>query len=182
MMEALRQDRHYTYADWLAWPENERWEVIDGVAHMMSAPDVAHQRISRKLLRQIDSFLDDKPCEVFNAPFGVRLADDSVVEPDLLVVCDKSKLADGKVCNGAPDMVVEILSPSTPSREKVLKFNKYLGAGVREYWVVYPDSKSVSVYLLEDGQYIAKEYADTDTVPVHVLVGCVISLPDVFEE
>ena len=121
---------------------------------------------------------------VYAAPFAVRLNadDDTVVEPDLLVVCDKSKLADGKVCNGAPDMIIEILSPSTASREKVLKFNKYLDAGVREYWVVYPDSKTVSVYLLEDGRYIANEYGETDNAPVNVLEGCVISLTDMFAE
>jgi Uma2 family endonuclease len=179
-MEVLRRDKKYTYADYMSWPEDERWELIDGVAYMLAAPNVAHQSISFEIGRQLGNFLRGKPCRAFSAPFSVRLADDSVVEPDISIVCDQSKLSDGKTCNGAPDMVIEILSPSSTARDKVLKFNKYLHAGVREYWVVYPDSKTVSVYVLKDGRYMASEYADTDTVPAHVLDGCTINLPDVF--
>ena len=181
-MEALRQDRRYTYDDYMSWPEDERWEIIDGVAYMLAAPTVQHQDISMELSIQLGSFLKGKPCRVYAAPFAVRLSDDDVFEPDISIVCDKTKLSDGKVCNGAPDMIVEVLSPSTSVRDKVLKFNKYLQAGVREYWVVYPDNKTVSTFILIDGRYVASEYADTDTVPVHVLEGCMISLPDVFAE
>ena len=179
-IEALSQNRRYTYEDYLSWPEDERWEIIDGVAHMLAAPNVAHQSISFELCGQIRDYLKGKSCRAFAAPFSVRLDDDTVVEPDISVICDMSKLDNGKACVGAPDMIVEIMSPSASSREKVVKFNKYLQAGVREYWVVYPDSKSVSVYLLKDGWYVASEYADTDTVPVVVLAGCTIRLPDVF--
>jgi len=179
-MEAMKKDRRYTYEDYMSWPEDERWEIIDGVAYMLAAPNVAHQGISFELCGQIRDYLKGKPCRAFAAPFAVRLSADTVMEPDISVICDASKLSDGKACVGAPDMIIEIMSPSTPAKERVLKFNKYLQAGVREYWVVYPDSKSVSVYTLKDGQYVANEYADSEVVPVQVLKGCTISLPDVF--
>jgi Uma2 family endonuclease len=107
--------------------------------------------------------------------------DNTVVQPDLVVVCDKSKL-DDKGCVGAPDMVIEILSPSTEEYDKVEKFDQYLQAGVREYWIVDPVSKTVMVNILDDKKYYSATYAETDTVPVHVLEGCVIDLADVFAE
>ena len=180
-MDALKHDRTYTYADWLEWPEGERWEIIDGAAHMMSAPSVVHQRISRELLVQLAVFLKGKQCEAFGAPIGVRLSDD-VFEPDIVVVCDKTKLTDGKVCNGAPDIIVEILSPSTAGKDRLEKFNKYLRSGVREYWIVDPESKVVNINVLENGKYINNAYGKTDAAPVHVLSGCVIDLTTVFSE
>lgn len=103
----------------------------------------------------------------------------TVLEPDLFVVCDKSKLND-RGCNGAPDMVIEIMSPSTSKKDRTKKFNKYLQAGVREFWIVEPGDKTVSVCILKNGEYVIKTYDDTESVPVHVLDGCIVSLPDVF--
>ena len=103
------------------------------------------------------------------------------MQPDILVVCDKSKL-DGKSVLGAPDLVIEILSPSTSLRDKVLKFRRYLQAGVREYWIVEPDSKAVSVHILTNGEYVTHPYCEEDTIPVHVLEGCVIKLTEIFTE
>ena len=125
-----------------------------------------------------------KPCKLYAAPFDVRLngagdEDDTVVQPDIVVVCDKSKL-DDKGCNGAPDMVIEILSPSSTRHDMFIKFIRYQKAGVREYWVVDPDVKKVIAYILENGRYCGSVYADTESAPVHVLEGCVINLPDVF--
>jgi Uma2 family endonuclease len=153
---------------------------------MMSAPLRKHQGISGQLFKQLIIFLTGHPCKVYYAPFDVRLFgrgdnDDTVVQPDITVVCDKSKL-DEKGCNGAPDMIIEILSPSTLRHDTVRKFNKYLQAGVREYWIVDPESKTVSVHILENGQYATKEYADTDTISVYILKGCQINIQDVFEE
>jgi len=105
--------------------------------------------------------------------------DDDVFQPDLVIICDRTKI-DDKGCNGAPDMVIEILSPSTAMRDKLLKFNEYQRAGVREYWIVDPDTKTVQVFILENGQYLAKSYGETDTISVSVLKSCEISLPDVF--
>jgi len=184
-MEALKNDKHYTYADCAAWDENIRCELIDGVVYMLTVPSMTHQSISGVLFYQLFDFLKDKPCKVFAAPFDVRLnadkGDDTVVQPDILVVCDKTKL-DQKGCQGSPDLVVEILSPSSEAHDKVLKFNKYLQAGVREYWIVYPVSRIVEVYVLKNGEYIASAYAEEDTVSSHVLEGCMITLKDVFAE
>ena len=183
-MQALQIDEKYTYADYANRADNERYELIDGVIYMMSPPSQAHQEISGGLHNQLYNFLKGKPCKVFAAPFAVRLnaaaGDDTVLEPDLFVVCDMSKL-DGKACNGAPDMIIEILSPSTSRKDRITKFNKYLEAGVREYWIVDPSDKSASVHVLENGKYVTSNYDDTGAVDVHVLKGCRIDLKDVFE-
>ena len=183
-MEQLREGKRYTYADYCTWDNSERWELIDGVAYAM-APGASegHQEISFELSRLFGNLLKSKPCKAFAAPFDVRLSadgdDDTVVQPDLLVVCDRSKL-DGKSCNGPPDLVIEILSPSSVSRDKWVKFNLYQRSGVREYWIVDPDSKTVMVHTLEDGRYMTSAYGGSESVPVGVLEGCVIELGDVF--
>ena len=187
-MEALQKNEYYTYADYANWPDDgKRHELIDGIDYeMLAAPARKHQRVSGNLYREIAVFLKGKPCEVYHAPFDVCLfgkgdEDKTVLQPDILIVCDRAKL-DGKRCNGAPDMVIEITSKSTASRDKVWKFNQYLAAGVREYWMVDPETKTVQVCILKNGEYTVNPYAETDTVPVHVLEGCTISLPDVFAE
>jgi Uma2 family endonuclease len=183
---ALPKERpYYTYADMLEWDEDFRAEIIDGELYMMATPSRFHQDISGELFGQLRDFLKGKPCKAYAAPFGVRLfpkpddSDDTVVEPDIAVICDRSKL-DDYGCNGAPDLIVEILSPSTARHDRVLKFRKYLEAGVREYWMVYPDEKTIDVHVLENDQYTTKAYEETDEVPVSVLPGCVITLKDVF--
>ena len=186
-MEALKKEYRYTYADYASWETDEKYELIDGVSYLMSpAPLIRHQDISIKLGAKLFNFLEGKPCKVFMAPVDVCLFaggddDDTVVQPDILVVCDRSKL-DGKRCNGAPDMIIEILSPTSAKHDLIIKFNKYQQAGVREYWVVNPDNKIVSVHILENGRYVTSAYSDTDTVSVHVLDGCEIDLREVFEE
>ena len=188
--EGLRKEQQYsvenryTYADYASWDTEDRYELIDGVAYMMSAPLEAHQDILLGIAVQFYNFLKSKPCKVSIAPFDVCLnaagdKDDTVVQPDLIVVCDKSKL-DGKRCNGAPDMAVEVLSPSNRKHDTVRKFNKYLEAGVNEYWIADPDAQTIQVCILKDGQYDVKEYSSTDTVPVHVLDGCKINMREVF--
>jgi Uma2 family endonuclease len=178
----LPKKEYYTVDEWLSWDENVRSEIIDGQLIMCAQPTVAHQRVLMEISRQLANFLKGKPCQVFPAPLGVRLRKDenTAFEPDIVVICDNSKL-DGKICNGAPDLVVEILSPSTERMDR-LKFNKYLRAGVREYWIVDADEKYLTVYTLENGKYAADAYGETDAVPVGVLDGCVIDMKDVFEE
>jgi Uma2 family endonuclease len=150
---------------------------------MSPAPNWKHQQISAYILSVLFNFLKGKPCKVLAAPVDVRLNpaenDDTVVQPDLLVVCDSSKLDDHGVV-GAPDMVIEILSPSTAKRDKVLKFNAYRQAGVMEYWIVDPSSQTLAVHILKDGEYITRRYGDTDVVPVYTLEGCVINMAEVF--
>ena len=180
----VQKTQRYTYADYCAWGDDQRWELIDGRPHAMApAPGRFHQSISGNIYVQLKQFLRGKTCEVYISPFDVRLnadtKDNTVVQPDVLVVCDPSKL-DEKGCAGAPDMVVEVLSPSTLRHDRLIKFNKYLGAGVREYWIVDPESKTVSAHILKDGAYTTSAYSDEDTAPVHVLEGCNIDLGEVF--
>lgn len=179
-------ERCYTYADYASWDDENRYELIDGAVYMMSpAPTSDHQAICRELLYQFTAFLKGKTCKVFASPFDVRLNfdgdDKTVVQPDILVVCDRSKIVKAG-CNGAPDLVVEILSPSSVNRDILLKFNKYLQSGVREYWIVDPEGRTVTVHILEAGKYTTSAYGDTDTVDVSVLDGCQIALQEVFAE
>lgn len=185
-MPMPQENQKYTYADYCTWDDSERWELIDGVPYAMSpSPSPKHQGISVDLTRQLSAFLKGKSCKLFTAPFDVRLnasnEDDTVVQPDLLVICDRSKI-DEKGCNGAPDLVIEILSPSTARRDRMIKFQQYQRAGVREYWIIDPDTKTVQVCILESGRYFVTPYADTNTAPVSVLPGCEIKLQDVFAE
>ena len=181
-----KENQRYTYADYRQWDDGERWELIDGVSYLMSpSPSRTHQAILRELVYQLTGFLKGKPCELFFAPFDVRLNadtfDDTVVQPDLLIICDRSKL-DDKCCVGAPDMVMEILSPSTGRHDRLVKSQAYLKAGVREYWIVDPDTRTVQICILENGKYVMTIYGDADIAPVHILEGCTVNLRDVFEE
>jgi len=184
-MEVFRNDKRYSYADYANWDTEDRYELIDGVPYAMASPSTVHQIVSGNLFSELHGFLKGNPCKVFAAPYDVRLTaaagDDTVVQPDIVVICDRSKLSDTG-CKGVPDLVIEIISKSSASRDKVLKFNQYLKAGVGEYWIVDPDSKTVTVNILDNGRYYNSSYAETDAVPVHVLDGCTISLSDVFAE
>jgi Uma2 family endonuclease len=190
--EMDEENTYYTYADYLSWETDKRYEIIDGAAYMMSAPLVVHQAISRELLGQFWAFLKGKPCQVFAAPFDVRLfpkedgSDDTVVQPDLLVICDKTKIADGKACRGAPDLVIEILSPSNTPELMFLKFNNYLRAGVREYWVIEPEQKGVQVHTLEPAdekspaRYVSTAYSNDESLGVSILPGLTIDLNSIW--
>jgi len=145
---------HFTYGDYRRWQGDERWELMDGEAHAMSpAPSRLHQKILTQLAAQIVPALEDTPCEVYIAPFDVRLprgqeADDeidTVVQPDLSIVCAPEKLDDAG-CRGAPDWVIEVLSPATEARDRVHKRELYELHGVREYWLVDPEERTVTVY------------------------------------
>ena len=182
-MDALANETYYTYTDYLAWPGETRYELIGGMPYLLASPSQAHQTVSGELFALLHAFLKGKPCKVFAAPFDVRLnpdsGDDTVVQPDLLVVCDQTKL-DGKACVGAPDLVVEILSPSSAKMDCLIKQRLYQKAGVCEYWIADPESRTVYVLLQRDGGYDLKEYAGEAVVPVTVLPGCEISLQDIF--
>ena len=184
-IEVSEAARKYTYEDYMNSDDDIRFELIDGVMYMMATPSWIHQSIIGELYVQLYSFLKDKPCKVFFAPLSVCLSigegADTVLEPDLFVLCDKSQLFSNG-CNGAPDMVVEILSPSSIRHDRVRKLRVYQNAGVREYWIVDPDSNSVSVHVMENGRLITSIYSGDDIVPVHVLEGCEIHLSDVFTE
>ena len=182
----------YTFADCLTWEENERIEIIDGEAVMMAPPSSVHQEIVAELTRQFGNYLEGKRCKVYPAPFGVRLFErdgdapedvDTMVEPDLSIVCDRSKI-DKHGCKGAPDLVVEILSPSSLRHDRFVKLGLYQRAGVREYWIVDPEYKSVQVFTLDAGGSlcISEEYGRDGVARVNVLEGCFIDLGKVFHE
>lgn len=184
----LNLKQMYSYADYLNWDEGERWEIIDGSPYMHATPSRMHQEISGELFRQISNHLLGKTCKVYSAPFCVRLDEEksdykirNVFEPDITVVCDKSKL-DDKGCKGTPDMIIEILSPSTGKNDKILKFNKYEKAGVKEYWIAEPDTKILNVFILQDdGTYgKLKVYSDEDKVNVSLFPDLEIDLNLVF--
>jgi Uma2 family endonuclease len=185
-----KSEQTSTYADYLTWPEDERWEILDGRAYLLATPSRRHQEISGELHRQFANYLVGKPCRVYPAPFGVRLDVEkndtdikNVVEPDLTMVCDPSKL-DEKGCKGAPDMIIEIVSPSSARSDKITKFNKYERAGVKEYWIVEPLEKLVSVFVLQaNGRYGRPEtYTDEDKVKVSIFPDLEIDLMLVFAE
>ena len=179
-------NKRYTYADYATWGEGVRCELIDGVVYDMSpAPWWGHQDVSGHLFGQLFIFLDGKPCKVFHAPFDVRLSadegDDTVLQPDVVVICDRS-IIKGTGCTGAPDMVIEVLSPSTASKDLIFKRIKYQHAGVREIWFVDPGSRIVQTHLLEDGKYSPIDYINAEKVQVRVLEGCVIDMARVFAD
>ncbi len=179
-----------TFADFLRWDESERCELINGKVYMMATPLRIHQDISGELFGQIRDFLKGKSCKVYHAPFGVRLFEkdddtsddvDTVLVPDISVICDESKL-DDYGCKGAPDFIIEILSPSNERHDRFVKYNLYMRAKVREYWIVDPQEKAVQVFLLdEDGKYkLAEMYGKNDTAKITVLNDCPIDLSSVF--
>jgi len=184
---------HYTYADYLSWIGEQRRELINGVAYLFSAPTRFHAQISSKLLAWFYRFIENRKrkCQIYHAPFDVRLPKkgetanekiDTVVQPDICVVCDPNKLDDAG-CIGAPDLIVEVQSPSTAQRDLREKFDLYEQSGVREYWIVYPGDKGLTVYLLqEDGKYDkGTTYVFSGKVPVGIFDGLEIDLKELFE-
>jgi len=192
MAPPAEEKTYYSFEDYLAWEEGEHIEILNGEVVMMAPPSAKHQEISGELFRQIANFLEGKKCRVYAAPFAVRLfegEDDApedvqtVVEPDLSIICDRSKL-DDKGCKGAPDMVLEVLSPSTRRHDRLVKLNLYQQAGVPEYWIVDPENRSVQVFLRSADGYLLpyEDYGRKDIAKVHALEGCFIELEKVFPE
>ena len=161
-------ERTYTIEDIYALPEGQRAELIDGRMYMMSPPNTRHQRLVGNLYAAIHNHIKAKggSCEVFPAPFAVFLNEDdrNYVEPDISVICDKDKL-DDRGCNGAPDWIIEVTSPSNPQHDYGIKLFKYRTAGVREYWVVNPQKNTVMVYDFENEKN-SNQYSFDEDVPV----------------
>lgn len=185
----LPQNQKVTLADLLFW-EEESVELISGVPFLMAPPSRQHQKIVTELLRQLANFLEGKQCQVYPAPFAVRLFEtadippeqvDTLVEPDLSVICDPNKL-DNIGCKGAPDFVIEVLSPSSQRHDRLVKLGLYQQAGIPEYWIVDPENQTVQVCLLHDGIYrVTEVYSQQDIAKVTTLEGCFIQLNKVFD-
>jgi Uma2 family endonuclease len=188
----LDETKRYTYADYLTWIDDKRRELINGFIYLMSAPRRIHAEISMELSAFIATFFKKRKakCRVYHAPFDVRLPiegskeDDkiyNVVQPDICVICDLSKL-DYRGCIGAPDLIVEVLSPSTYKKDWTKKYILYEKAGVREYWIVDPFDKVVHIFLLQpDGKFDeGMTYECNENAPVHIFEGLEIDLKELF--
>ena len=189
-MAPLPQEQRYSYADLLAWDDNTRYELYSGQPVALASPTDIHQTICMEISRQLANYLVGKRCKVFSAPFDVRPFEEhgdspedvnTVLQPDIMVVCDSDKI-DRRGVHGAPDLIIEILSPSSARYDKLVKFNLYQRAGVREYWIVDASSKSVQVFTLKDGYYRAAAYGADSSVRVGILDDCTIDLSTVFPE
>ena len=179
----------YTYADYLTWELDQMVELIKGkVYRFAAAPRTNHQRVSLKIATALFNFLQDKPCEVFSAPFDVRLTFkskkhediDTVVQPDICVVCDAEKL-DDLGCIGAPDLIVEILSPGNNRKELQNKYEVYEESGVSEYWIIHPDQGTLLIHVLENGKYIpSRLFTMGNVINSRALPGFSLDLDEVF--
>lgn len=190
--QAWKTNRKFNYQDYLNWPDDERWELIDGTPYAMApAPSRKHQEAAVELLRQFSNYLLDKSCKVYGAPFDVRLSEqetrdedvETVIQPDILVVCDESKL-DDRGCRGAPDLIIEIVSPSSASLDYIKKLELYERYKVKEYWIVQPVDKIVMVYKIDpSGKYGRPEiYSQEDKIKVGIFDNLTIDLGMVFKE
>ncbi len=159
---ALKLEPQFTYADYRSWPDDERWELIDGIPYAMTpAPRIRHQRIAGNFFGEMRNFFRGKSCIPFDAPTDVVLNEDTVVQPDVFVVCDGQKITDENI-QGAPDLVVEVTSPSTKLRDRREKREIYQRFGVREYLVVSPDDELVERHKLVEGRYGAPDIFNWD--------------------
>jgi len=189
-------NKKYTYADYLTWQFDEMVELIRGKIYRMSpGPNRYHQEVSGNIYALVWSHLRNKSCRVYSAPFDVRLPlpenqqkndkIETVVQPDIAVVCDSKKL-DTQGCNGAPDWIVEILSKATSKKDLHEKFDLYQSAGVKEYWIIHPHETTILIYSLnEEGVYKAttqRPYVKGMQIPVSIFPGFSISTDDIFSE
>ena len=188
----LDPEKHYTYADYLLWRFKDRIELIRGKIFRMSpAPSSSHQSIVTVLVSSFHQILKNKNCMVFPAPFDVRLPEypgeqdqdtETIVQPDITVICDLDKI-DEKGCKGAPDLIVEVLSPNSVSKDLHEKFEVYEKAGVSEYWVVHPAEKTITAFILKNGKYeTAKPMTLGDRISSMVIPGFSISLEEIFPD
>jgi len=190
---AFDPQERFTYRQYRTWPDSERWELIEGHAWAMSpAPMTGHQKLSGRLFARIFNFLEGHPCEVFEAPFDVLLpviadeaedAVDTVVQPDISVFCDRSKITK-RGARGAPDWAIEILSPRTAKKDFETKYRLYERHGVREYWIVDPGNETIHVWMLEPEGRFGEEklYEDGEAAPSAVLEGLVIDTEELFKD
>ncbi len=177
------QPETITLEQYEALPEEKRTEVFDGIAYDMASPSQIHQAISMQLSTIINNYILRKKgsCSIFNAPFDVKLSDKplTIVQPDIMVICDKNKL-DGKRCNGAPDFIIEIVSPGNPTDDYIRKLYYYKNYGVREYWIVDPRRKIITVNYFE-GNIVSVQYPFDSIIKVNIYEDLFINFSDIAE-
>ncbi len=188
----LDLNKKYTYADYLTWLDDKRRELINGFVKIMTpAPRRIHQEISSYLHRDISNYLRKKKCKVYHAPFDVRLIEKdktsdkeiiNVVQPDISVICDLSKL-DDRGCLGAPDLIIEILSPASSKRDLSEKYELYQNFGVKEYWIVFPSEKVIQKFVLLSKKYELKgSFVKGDIISPNLFPDLKINVDDIFKE
>ena len=167
---AIQKGQYFTYQDWLDAPHDEyaRVELIDGEIYLFAAPGRRHQAVVREMFVQLANHLRGKRCETYTGPIAVRLEKDSVVEPDIIVVCDPKKLTKTGV-EGPPDLIIEVLSPSNTRHDRFTKFMLYQRTGVPEYWIVDPEEDTLTIHRLVNDGYKTSVYDNTDTATVAAL-------------
>lgn len=174
----------YTVEDWYNLPEDRRVELIDGELFDMATSTRVHQGLVSQLTTTINNHIrkHDGTCKVYPAPFSVQLSkeENTIVEPDISIICDKDKLTD-RGCLGAPDWVIEIISPSTASMDYVRKRELYMNAGVREYWIVNPETGDVTIYH-DDQPYIPKSYRLTDKIRSYIYDDLEIDFNEIMQQ
>jgi len=182
MPESVKKsEKHYTYDDYLTWSDDERWEIVDGVSYAMASPTVRHQALIVNLTLVMGPFFKGKSCRLFVAPLDVVLCEDTVVQPDLLVVCDPKKIT-GACIRGVPDLVIEVLSPSSSWHDRLCKFKRYAAAGVKEYWLVSPDVATIEIFVLEDGAFrIHEAFMQQERLQSALFPELAFNMADVFE-
>ncbi|MFC0211413.1 Uma2 family endonuclease [Paenibacillus chartarius] len=187
-MESNRLPARATYADYITWNDDFRYEIVDFVPYLVAAPSVEHQRIVGRLFRKIADRLDGSPCEPFVSPFDVRLADrhaphhqvGHVLQPDITVICDHSGL-DDKGYSGVPALIIEVVSPSSAKMDRWLKYNAYQQHGVPEYWIVIPAEQLIEVHVLEHGTYRRQAvYGIDETAVSRQIPGLAIPMSSIF--
>lgn len=182
--------KKYTYADLLEMDDDKRYELIDGELYLMSSPKILHQEIVGEIYAQLHNYLKGKKCKVFVSPLDVCLSgvknpkkEYNVVQPDVLVVCDENKLTKDMGIQGAPDLIIEVLSPSTRRHDTYRKFNLYQHYGVKEYWIIDTEAGVIYQYILNEKNIytLPKTYEITEDIKVNILKNCIISLKDIIE-
>ncbi len=189
-MPRSETNKKFNYADYISWPDDERWEIHEGVPSMLTAPSWQHQDILGSLIQQFKNYLSDKPCKVFAAPFDLRLPEPgqndeesiNVVQPDLTVICDLTRLK-GSGYFGTPELVIEISSPSSGKIDKIFKYKIYEKAGIPEYWIVEPTDKTVTVFTLGNNKRYERRgaYSEDDSIPLSIFPDFSVNLKHVFE-
>lgn len=190
MADPARNKAGFTYGVYTGWPDEERWELIDGVAYDMTpAPTTSHQSVTGNMFGILFGLLRGHPCRVFAAPVDVLLPSgeetdeevDTTVQPDVFVICNPG-IVQEKFVRGTPDWVIEVLSPSTARKDEGIKRDRYQRAGVKEYWLLHPTDRTLVRYRLEDGTYgLPDVFGADDLVVVPVPEGAQIELAEVFD-
>ena len=181
MSEAL-PEKELTWDDYRALPSDQRWELMGGRLYLMASPTVRHQRVCGELFANLRSHFRGSPCQVFIAPLDLKLSHRDALQPDVMVVCDASKITETHI-EGVPDLVIEVLSPSSMRKDRMQKLQLYARAGVKEYWIVEPHPPLAELLLLDGQSYrIHGTYTERDTLKSPSFPDLVINLSEIFPD